>query len=214
MQAAPHGATLLVVGADKISSALLGKLDRRPDLVVATDESMSLRRVARLMRSGALRWSDLARMFWCELRRPAVQASKADAAVRSNDDLSDLIRREGVENVVLFRAGLIVNRKVLALPVSIFNIHCASIATHGGLASIRRALEDGTLAQAATLHRVTERIDEGEMLAEEPFRLDNARSYCWNENTAYEAGTRLALRVLGSPNALRQILDGNATLKS
>jgi hypothetical protein len=195
--------TLLVVGNDKISATLLSKLERWPGLVIARDDSMSLRRVWRLLRSGALRWSDLVRMTWCELRRTAVLAGPTDASIRSNADLSHLIARERVKVVVLFRAGLIVNRQVLAMPVSILNVHCASIATHGGLASIRRALEDGTLLQAATLHRVTERIDVGEMLTEEPFRLDATRSYCWNENTAYDAGIRLVLRILNTPHTLK-----------
>ncbi len=197
--------TLLVVGADKISAALVSKIERWPGLVIATDNSMSLRRVWRILHSGALLWSDLARMSWCELRRQRVKTAPADDSIRSNEDLLQLITRERAKHVVLFRAGLIVNKKVLALPVSILNVHCAAIATHGGLASIRRALQDGTLEQAATLHRVTERIDQGEMLAEEPFRLDSTRSYCWNESVAYEAGTRLALRVLRTPDALKQL---------
>ena len=163
---------------------------------------MSVRRVIRLLRSGALRLSDLVKMSWCELRRPSFEAGQTDAVIMSNEDLLQMIQRERVGHVVLFRAGLIVNRKVLALGVPILNIHCASIATHGGLASIRRALEDGTLNQSATLHRVTERIDAGEMLAEEPFVLDSTRSYCWNENTAYQAGIRLALRILADRAAL------------
>ena len=38
-----------------------------------------------------------------------------------------------------------------------------------------------------------------------PIDIDSTRSDCWNENVAYEAGTRLALRVLRTPDALKQL---------
>lgn len=50
--------------------------------------------------------------------------------------------------------------------------------------------------QSATLHRVTERIDDGNVLRTLPYRLGPDKSYTWNQALAYETGIRLAIDVL------------------
>lgn len=76
------------------------------------------------------------------------------------------------------------------------NIHCAKVPEYGGLGSIERAIKNRALEQYATLHQVTTTIDKGEIFDLEPFYLDAQKSYCFNENTAYEAGLRLLSRTV------------------
>lgn len=195
--AAQQPLDLLVVGNDRISQQLLHGLGDLPGLKVFEDRSTGIARVLRLWRRGSLRVSDVVRMAAAEARRP--QHPRSDwicGTITKNQDLLDAIHHFSPRFVFLFRAGLIVNRRVLDTGADILNIHCASIETHGGLASIRRALEDGALDQTATLHRVTTSVDEGEALAWEPYRLDPRRSYFWNEQAAYLAGISLASRLL------------------
>jgi hypothetical protein len=52
-------------------------------------------------------------------------------------------------------------------------------------------LSDGALAQCATLHRVTTRIDGGEVLQTMPYQLDPRLSYADNEERAYAVGIEL-----------------------
>lgn len=189
---------LLVVGNDRIGRSLLHKLGDTRNIVVAVDRSGSVARLLKLITRGSLTISDVLRMAWAEFRRPDFPlAVQPEHSVTSNADLIQLINEVSPARVYLFRAGLIIGKKVLSQPVEILNFHAASIETHGGLASIRRALEDGAYDQVATLHRVTARIDEGEVLAEKPYRLDRRQSYFWNEQTAYETCVDLALEMLG-----------------
>jgi Formyl transferase len=185
---------LLIVGNDTLGRRMLPHAHGIADLDVAVDASFDWRRVAGLVRSGRLPLKWLLTMAWAEWRRPS-EARAPVPAVRSNRDLLARIEN-GVRDVFLFRAGLIVNQTVLASGARVFNIHCASLPAYGGIGTILRALRDGAYAQTATLHRVTSRIDEGEVLATEPYVLDPSRSYRENEDAAYAAGIRLLEDVL------------------
>lgn len=114
--------------------------------------------------------------------------------MRNNDELLHTISRYDIEQVYLFRAGLIINKKILDSGIDILNTHCARIPDYGGLGAIARALKDSSFDQVATLHRVTETIDDGEIVATEPYKLNAALSYRKNEDIAYEAGMRLLLK--------------------
>lgn len=189
--------TLLVVGDDKIGRAFLRKYPAAPDLLVALDRSTDLKRVFRLVRRGTLPIAAVLRMAWANLLRPRQSPMKsAMPVIQTNRDLLDLIENHSITRVLLFRAGLIVRREVLDSGVAILNIHCASLEGYGGLASIYRALKDKAVKQEATLHRVTEAIDRGEVLDIEPYKLESGLSYRENEDLAYAAGMRLLTRTL------------------
>lgn len=192
--------TLLVVGDDKTGRRLLAHLGPSPDLAVVLDHSATPGRVWRLLRRGALPWPLLARMALAEWLRqdwprpdlPAVAASR---------DLVRAARDCGAERILLFRAGIIIDAEGLAAGIPFLNVHCASLDGFGGLGAIARALAAGALEQQATLHRVTARIDQGEILDREPYRLDPALGYRASEDLAYDAGIRLVLRTLGQPSS-------------
>lgn len=186
--------TLLVVGDDKIGRRLLHRLGGWQGTIVL-DRSSNLGRAWRLLRRGSLTYQNCLQMAWANLCRPDFPAPDGPA-IRSNAELLKLILAEQVEQVFLFRAGLIVSKSILGLGVDVLNVHCARIPEYGGLGSLPRALADGACDQVATLHRVTERIDRGEVLDTEPYNLDPTQSFRWNEDIAYEAGIRLLSRHL------------------
>lgn len=185
---------LLVVGHDKTGLALATRAAGIPDLAVYADVSGDYRRVLKLLRNKRLPVMGLARMIWAEWWRPHPPHAEIPE-LRTNREILSLIAN-GVQTVFLFRAGLIVNREVLASGAAIFNVHCASLRGYGGIGAIQRALNDQAYDQVATLHRVTARIDEGEVISTLPYRLDPRRSYRANEDAAYEAGQALILRHL------------------
>lgn len=191
--------TLLILGNDKISARVYASLPSDERLVVAIDRSTNVGRVLRLLRRGSLTVRLVVRMLWCELRRPAPRMSNAVEAVTSNGDMVRLINLHVPQRVVLFRAGLIISRAVLATGVPIMNIHCAKIPEFGGIGSIARALEQKAHHQCATLHQVTDAIDRGVVFDTEAYELDPDSSYCANEDHAYAAGHRLLLRTLQQP---------------
>ena len=114
-----------------------------------------------------------------------------DAGVASSADILRICRTEAIKAVVLYRAGIYINRQLLEAVPQVFNIHCADIYRYGGLNAIGRIRADKERRQWATLHRVTPRIDEGPVIALKEYRLNPAMAYCSMEDAAYLAGLEL-----------------------
>jgi methionyl-tRNA formyltransferase len=188
---------MLVIGNDKLGRRLLARLGDPVEQLIVVDQSTDFQRVWKLIRRGSLQLSWVIQMAWAEWRRSDTPVGKRPA-IFNNDDLLRLIQVEQLRRIYLFRAGLIVNRKVLESGVEVLNVHCARLPAYGGLGSIARALAAGAYEQEATLHRVTTRIDDGEVLATEPYQLHKALSYGENEERAYEAGIKLLCKELAT----------------
>lgn len=184
--------TLLVVGGDKIGRSLLGRLPPGVEVEIVIDRSSSWRRVASVLLKRAISPVALWLMWRAESRRTDTRVG-AYSSIRSNDELLEVVRRMHPRRIILFRAGLILNRALLDAGAEVLNLHCARLPDFAGLGAIHRALRRGDLQQCATLHRVTERIDAGKVVATLPYALDPARSYFDNEQMAYETGIALLL---------------------
>lgn len=161
----------------------------------AVDASSSPKRAIRLILRGSIPLPAVARMAVAERSRPQAKPKTAHV-IGSNTQLRDLATRLRETDIVLFRAGLIISGQTLA-HLRVRNIHCADIPEFGGLASIYRAIRAGKLNQNATLHVVTDRIDDGEVLDRERYLMRRDNSYVTNEMAAYEAGLTLLGRTLG-----------------
>lgn len=183
---------LVICGNDKIGRRFARRIADEPQTMVVLDRSSSLRRVLRLVRRGSLSPRMLIAMALAEMLRPEASAPDVES-ISNNSELLDLLRKVEPQRVFLFRAGLIVSSSVLACGIPILNLHCARLPEYGGLGSIFRALTNRDYNQQATLHHVTSRIDEGEVLEQVPYRLDPRLSYRANEEVAY--GTGMALLV-------------------
>lgn len=151
-----------------------------------------------LLRKRRVTLAWLAQMAWAEAQRPKSSDLRI-TALRTNRELLAWAER-GVDRLYLFRAGLIINRTVIETFADVLNVHCATIPDYGGVAAIPRALRDGAYNQNATLHRVTERIDDGEILKTRAYVLDPRATYRRNEDAAYEAGMKLLIDYLEAGN--------------
>ena len=190
--------TLLILGGDSIGRSALKDLKQTNELLVAIDKSTSIKRVTRLILKRRLALFIVIKMLFCEFKRPVPRVSFSNfPIIKTNTDLLDIIQNYEPERVVLFRAGLVINTKVISKGIPLMNIHCAIVPKYGGLGSIHRAIKDRAISQNATLHQVTETIDNGEVFDFEPYELDLNKSYCFNENKAYRAGLRLLSRTIG-----------------
>jgi len=182
--------TLVVVGNDKLGRKFIKNIEADKYKIIL-DNSSSIKRVLKLIQRGSLRISLVFKMFVSDLLRKNYVLDKEYDAISTNDEFLKILQEEEIEQVVLYRGGLIINRKVLDLKVKILNIHCARIPEYGGIGVLDRALRDKAYNQEATLHIITERIDKGEVLEVEPYELNSSISYVQNENIAYDSGTRL-----------------------
>lgn len=193
----------LVTGNDKISDNAISNLNQcTKEIVIIRDISTSYKRIYKLISKKRLSLSLLLKMYMCEIKRKKKLLNEQNSnfinlKIKSNNELINLIDQYQPEKVVLFRAGLIINKSVISTNVPILNIHCAKIPEYGGLGSINRAIEDQCHNQCATLHQVTTNIDSGIIYDTEPYILDAKKSYCYNEDIAYSAGIRLLKRTFG-----------------
>ena len=190
--------TLVVLGNDKVGAQAMALPEMENCKVkVLLDSSSSMGRVFRLIRRRRLRFGLVVKMFLAEMKRSRPKRRvPMRGEIASNKDLLKAIADYQPKRVILFRAGLIINRSVIAAGVPLLNIHCARVPEYGGLGSIDRALGDRAFDQEATLHQVTETIDKGEVFDIEPYHLDGSRTYSQNEGIAYDAGIRLLKRTL------------------
>lgn len=187
---------LLVVSDDYWGARAEAIMADNEHVVVAVDRSGGLIRALKLVLRGSIPIR-AAIHIWSAQRSLPGDKPKSTLAFVDNPELRSLAEREQVSNIVLFRAGLIISGNTLER-CRVRNIHCADILEFGGLASIFRALKAGAIQQKATLHTVTNRIDDGDILDVELFDLDPRASYIVNETRAYEAGLRLLTRTLGN----------------
>ena len=189
--------TLLIMGNDKISGEALKQIAPLSEHIeVVIDQSTNIRRIIRLLANKRISLSLLIRMLLCSILRKGKKPSGSIKIITSNQSLQELLCSRKFARVLLFRAGLIINAESIKTGIPMLNVHCAKIPEYAGLGSIWNAIRDKTWHQEATLHHVTTTIDGGDIVDSEPYALDPKKSYCKNENIAYQAGFRLLKRSL------------------
>ena len=185
---------VLVVGNDKIGRRCIQQLPKSKNVTILLDSCTDVGRVVTLLRKGSLSIRALLSMTWANLIRKETKLEQQYSQLKSNADLLRYI--DGDTTILLFRAGLIVTQDTIDKAKDVFNVHCASIPEFGGIASIHRAIVAGAFSQNATLHKVTIRIDEGEVVDVEPYLMSKRNNYFLNEEIAYEAGLTLINKIL------------------
>lgn len=192
---------LLIIGSDKISRKCVFNLDQHGvdfnKVYTIVDRSTNIKRVFNLIMNGRISLQCFFKMAMADLGRKDYPEFKFNSNIHNNNELYNLLKNTPFDNVYLFRAGLIINKKVLSLGCKFLNVHCASIPEYAGLCSIYRAIKDGAYIQKACLHVVTTTIDDpSEIVDYVPYELDPMKSYSINEDAAYDAGIKLLARAL------------------
>jgi methionyl-tRNA formyltransferase len=190
---------ILVLGNDKLGGQALRVLQSLPqtaEIFYCVDRSTNIKRIVRLISKRSISPFLVAKMLLCEIARPGKKPPTSVPSIIGNNQLADLINAELPHEVILFRAGLIINAHVLAQGVRILNLHCSRLPDYGGIGTIARALKDKEYEQAACLHIVTSRIDDGEVIEKMPYRLNPLGTYFLNEMIAYNTGIKLLVEYL------------------
>ena len=120
------------------------------------------------------------------------------------------IRQNGAEShfkavdlVVSVHGREIVPRRLLDLSrLGGINVH-PCLRQYKGARPIGRLLQDGGREASVGVHRMTEQVDEGEILAEEEVRLSNEQSEAEVYNTLYPLYASVLLK------ALRRVAEGS-----
>ncbi len=183
---------LLIVSNDKLGRKLINIIEEKKiDIMIVYDRSSSLKRVIRLIKRGIIKLPIFIKMYLAELKRKNFKVNGDYSSIRTNQELIAFLYNNSISEVYLFRAGLIINKKVIDSGVKLLNTHCARLPQYGGLASIARALKNKDYMQNATLHQVTKKIDSGIIFDELPYELSASKSYFENEEVAYNEGIKM-----------------------
>lgn len=188
--------TIVILGNDKLGSKALELLSPNKNISVLIDRSTNFKRVFKLLRKGILSTGLIIKMFLAEYLRNGTKPPKSQAGISQNSELLKIINQLKPDRLLLFRAGLIINKSILDTGLPILNIHAARVPEYGGLGSIDKALKDKAFKQFASLHEVTDRIDRGNLIDTEKYSLNSEFSYAENENIAYNASLKLLQRNL------------------
>lgn len=192
--------TIIVIGNDKIAGRVSEQVSGHDNCFIYIDKSTNISRALKLITKRVISPVLLAKMLICEVLRSGCKANKSFPSIRHNDDLMQAIETHQPERLLLFRAGLIVNKKVINSGVPVLNIHAAIVPDYGGIGSIARAIKDQAYEQYASLHVVTTQIDKGEVIDRIAYRLDPGLTYCQNEEVAYRAAQQLLLKTIRIPS--------------
>ncbi len=187
--------TLVLVGNDKIGRKAISRISKIHGISIYLDDSSNFTRVCKLLKVKRIGIIPLVKIALADMFRKDTTI-KEFPKILNNDELIKYCTRYHIESLFLFHAGLIINKKLISTKMSIFNVHCARLPDYGGLATLYKALKNKDYNQCATLHRVTEGIDSGEVIMTEPYQLSPQISYKKNEDIAYEAGITLLARYL------------------
>lgn len=192
------GEIILVIGNDKLGRKLINYLESNfYDVSIYLDASPMFGRLMKLLLKKRFSIKHFYRMTLAAVTRRDYFVRNYPY-IRSNEDLIDVINEKKPKIIYFFRAGIIVNKIVINKGVPLVNVHCNSLPEYSGIASIARALDEKAYAQHATMHRITENIDRGDILREEPYVMFAENSYQKNEDIAYGAGIKLLLQELSN----------------
>jgi methionyl-tRNA formyltransferase len=187
--------TLLIVGNDKLGKRLIYELGSNHSVFIVVDASTNVNRIWKLIRRQTMPLVALIKMTLAEVIRKNYEIPELPK-IYNNKELLKIISDLRIAKIYLFRCGLIINKQIQQSPnLNVLNVHCARLPDYGGVASIYRALKDNAYQQAASLHKVTDKIDEGEILDTEQYTLDSSLPYYKNEDIAYSAGIKILLKI-------------------
>jgi methionyl-tRNA formyltransferase len=188
--------TLLILGNDKLSQLAISKISLNSHFKILIDKSTNLKRIYKLITKKIIKPSLLVKMFFCELCRKKNHSLETFKSIKNNKTLITYVKKNNIKKIILFRAGLIINKTLIKQKITILNIHAAKVPKYGGIGSIQKALLKKEFNQYASLHFVNTEIDKGRVIDREKYKLKPNKSYCYNEEIAYLAGIKLLTRAL------------------
>ena len=183
---------IYIIGDDKIGRYAMNSLSGRN--IIIRNQSTNFIRVFKLIIKKVVSLGDVLKMLIAECRRKH-HSAKNFAIIKNNSELMQYIIKEEPTHVICFRAGLVINKKVLNLGPKFFNIHCADLPKYPGIGSILKALRDQCYEQHACLHEMLPEVDKGSVIYKEPYTLVKGSSYITNEDLAYGAGRKILLEI-------------------
>lgn len=179
---------ILIIGDDKMGRRAIANLSKAfPNIMIYRNRSGNPARIAKLIKNKSLPLPSLLYMVLAEIYRPNLEVPDYPLLC-TNQEVRDMLVHEKPDEVICFRAGLVLTEKTLACEPTFLNLHCADLPKWGGLGTIYKALKAGAYNQNACLHEMVGKIDAGQIYYRQPYKLDPFISYKANEDRSIESG--------------------------
>ena len=105
--------TLLILGNDKLSELAISKIVLNKNLKILIDRSNNFKRVYKLLIKGVISPLLLIKMLYCEHKRKNLVSLKSFESIHSNKMLIGFVKKYKIKKIILFRAGLIIDKKLI-----------------------------------------------------------------------------------------------------
>jgi len=115
----------------------------------------------------------------------------------NSDESYTLLKREQADLYLSFSAPQVFKKRVLDLPkYGVLNVHGSFLPKYRGIMPSFWALVNGEEYAGATVHRMAEKIDEGEILIQEEVDIRSCRSVYDVISRTKEVGSRIVRKAL------------------
>tara|TARA_B100001250_G_C19764378_1_gene773995 strand:+ start:1082 stop:1690 length:609 start_codon:yes stop_codon:yes gene_type:complete len=184
--------TLFIIGGDKIGNTAIKEIEKLENIKIIRDKSLGVKKIIKLIFNKKIKLGFLFKAKFAEIKRKNHNVKRYEI-FKNLSELKKLLDKYEPKNVIIFRGSQIIPKNMLTNNINFFNIHYIDITQPDlrGLASIETALNKNSLDQFASFYKISELIDEGEIIAKEKYILDKNKSYLINEDEASNAGIRL-----------------------
>ena len=92
------------------------------------------------------------------------------------DQIVEILKYKYIDIVFLAGFMRILSKKIIEIGIPIINIHPSLLPKYKGINSIERAYNSNDEKIGVTIHYVNERIDDGEIIAQESIEIDRNKS--------------------------------------
>jgi methionyl-tRNA formyltransferase len=134
----------------------------------------------------------------CELQVKLLKEAGVPVLVgrKIGEEHTKVLRGSQIDVYLLCGLGIILTPEILAFPKLVLNLHAGPVPNYRGSSPLNWALIRGERNFGVSILKVTEKIDDGELLAEEKFRIGENDTIAHLHNRVNSVFPKLVLEVL------------------
>ena len=156
------------------------------------DNSSKFSRGFKLLKNRKLNTFNIIKMYLAQFDKNSHKRINSKITRIKNElEFVSIIDSYQPSHVISFHCGIIFHPSFYPQNIIMLNIHCASLPQYPGIGAIINAISDKCGIQNATLHKITSKIDDGEIVKTKNFELNFSKSYKVNYQKSISVGMDL-----------------------
>jgi|688.fasta_scaffold260177_2 methionyl-tRNA formyltransferase len=160
--------------------------------MIIYDNSSKFNRILRLLRNRKLNTRNIIMMYFAQIDKNShKRINNQFTRIKSELEFVKIVDSYQPSHIISIHCGIIFHTSLYSQKILMLNIHCASLPQYPGLGAIINAISDKKGVQNVTMHKITNKIDSGEILKTKNFELNLTESYKMNYQKSILAGIEL-----------------------